>query len=78
LGQKRNEAGSEKVSGAKRERNKFNRMLASHNAGNVVLVTRLDRLSRSTRDLFNILGVIANKGAADRSFGDGWAKAFSP
>ncbi|WP_455156156.1 recombinase family protein, partial [Sphingomonas zeae] len=33
----------------------------------------LDRLARSTRDLLNILGVVADKGAAFRSLGDGWA-----
>ena len=42
-------------------------------AGDVVIVTRLDRLARSTRDLLNILGVVADKGAAFRSLGDGWA-----
>lgn len=63
----------EKVSGAKRDRAQLDRMLARLNAGDVVLVTRLDRLARSTRDLLNILGVIADKGAAFRSLGDGWA-----
>lgn len=63
----------EKVSGAKRDRAQLDRMLASLNAGDVVMVTRLDRLARSTRDLLNILGIIAEKGAAFRSLGDGWA-----
>ena len=63
----------EKVSGAKRERAQLDRMLSSLNAGDVVLVTRLDRLARSTRDLLNILGVIADKGASFRSLGDVWA-----
>jgi DNA invertase Pin-like site-specific DNA recombinase len=36
--------------------------------GDVLVVTRLDRLARSTRDLLNLLGTIAEKGAAlDRS-----------
>jgi len=48
-------------------------MLGTLNAGDVVIVTRLDRLARSTRDLLNILGVVADKGAAFRSLGDGWA-----
>lgn len=37
--------------------------------GDVVLVTRLDRLARSTRDLLNVLGALADKGAAFRSLG---------
>lgn len=63
----------EKVSGAKRDRVQLDKMLAALNAGDVVIVTRLDRLARSTRDLLNILGVVADKGAAFRSLGDGWA-----
>ncbi len=63
----------EKASGAKRDRVQLDKMLSALNAGDVVIVTRLDRLARSTRDLLNILGVVADKGAAFRSLGDGWA-----
>ena len=63
----------EKVSGAKRDRVQLDKMLATLNADDVVIVTRLDRLARSTRDLLNILGIVADKGAAFRSLGDGWA-----
>jgi DNA invertase Pin-like site-specific DNA recombinase len=42
-------------------------------AGDVLLVTRLDRLARSTRDLLNILATIAEKKAGFRSLGDTWA-----
>lgn len=63
----------EKVSGAKRDRIQLDKMLGTLNTGDVVIVTRLDRLARSTRDLLNILGVVADKGAAFRSLGDGWA-----
>lgn len=63
----------ERVSGAKRDRFQLDRMLATLSVGDVVIVTRLDRLARSTRDLLNILGVVADKGAAFRSLGDGWA-----
>ncbi len=37
------------------------------------MVTRLDRLARSTRDLLNILGKVAKAGATFRSLGDAWA-----
>ena len=39
----------------------------------MLLVTRLDRLARSTRDLLNILTAIAEKRAGFRSLGDSWA-----
>lgn len=64
---------AEKVSGAKRQRAQLDRLLSSLEAGDIVLISRLDRLARSTRDLLNILGVIADRGAAFRSLSDGWA-----
>ena len=41
--------------------------------GDVVTVTRLDRLARSTRDLLNTLATITGKKAGFRSLGDTWA-----
>jgi DNA invertase Pin-like site-specific DNA recombinase len=41
--------------------------------GDVLMVTRLDRLARSTRDLLNIMATIAEKRAGFRSLGDTWA-----
>ena len=63
----------EKASGAQRNREQLGKLLDRLNAGDLVLVTRLDRLARSTRDLLNVLGTIADKGASFRSLGDGWA-----
>jgi hypothetical protein len=40
----------------------------------VVIVTRLDRLARSTRDLLNIVHAIGERGAAFRSLHDSWTK----
>ena len=37
------------------------------------MVTRLDRLARSTRDLLNILATIAEAGAGFKSLADTWA-----
>jgi DNA invertase Pin-like site-specific DNA recombinase len=42
-------------------------------AGDVLIVTWLDRLARSTRDLLNILATIAEKRGGFRSLGDTWA-----
>ena len=45
----------EKISGAANHRAQLHRLLKTIDAGDVVIVTRLDRLARSTRDLLNIL-----------------------
>ena len=47
---------AEKVSGAKRERAQLDRMLDALRPGDLVVVTTLDRLARSTRDLLDIAG----------------------
>jgi DNA invertase Pin-like site-specific DNA recombinase len=56
-------AGAKKVfrevaSGAKTDRPRLRRLLAETGSGDVVMVTRLDRLARSTRDLLNTLAAI--------------------
>jgi DNA invertase Pin-like site-specific DNA recombinase len=63
----------EVASGAKTDRAQLRRLLAQLDAGDVVTVTRLDRLARSTRDLLNTLGTIADRKAGFRSLGDAWA-----
>jgi hypothetical protein len=42
------------------------------------MVTRLDRLARSTRDLLNTLATITAKGAGCKSLGDTWADTTPP
>jgi DNA invertase Pin-like site-specific DNA recombinase len=71
-------AGAEKIfretaSGARADRVQLRRALAQLATGDVLLVTRLDRLARSTRDLLNTLAAIADRGARFRSLGDAWA-----
>ena len=63
----------EMASGAKTDRTRLRRLLDQLDAGDVVLVTRLDRLARSTRDLLNTLATITEKKAGFRSLGDSWA-----
>jgi len=63
----------EKISGANSNRPQLSRLLRSLQSGDVVLVTRVDRLARSTRDLLNILATIGERGASFRSLGDAWA-----
>jgi DNA invertase Pin-like site-specific DNA recombinase len=67
----------EKKSGAGVERAQLSRLIASLGAGDLAVVTRLDRLARSTRDLLNILAAIAECGAGFRSLGDTWADTTS-
>jgi DNA invertase Pin-like site-specific DNA recombinase len=71
-------AGAEKVfretaSGAQTNRAQLARALAQLGKGDVLTVTRLDRLARSTRDLLNTLATITSKGAGFRSLNDVWA-----
>jgi DNA invertase Pin-like site-specific DNA recombinase len=49
----------EKVSGARSDRPQLAKALTAVKAGDVLVVTRLDRLARSTRDLLNILAQLA-------------------
>jgi DNA invertase Pin-like site-specific DNA recombinase len=76
-------AGAEKVfqetaSGAKTDRAALTRALKTLNAGDMFLVTRLDRLARSTRDLLNLLETIEQQGASFRSLADTWADTTTP
>jgi DNA invertase Pin-like site-specific DNA recombinase len=72
------DAGAEKVfrepaSGARSDRAQLRRALDQLGKGDVPMVTRLDRLARSTRDLLNTVAAIAAKKAGFRSLGDTWA-----
>jgi DNA invertase Pin-like site-specific DNA recombinase len=68
---------AEKQSGIKTDRAALARCLASLEAGDVLLVTKLDRLARSTRDLLNTLAAIGEAGASFKSLGDPWADTSS-
>ena len=63
----------EVASGAKTDRAQPRRLLDQLETGDVLMVTRLDRLARSTRDLLNTLAAISAKKAGFRSLGDTWA-----
>jgi DNA invertase Pin-like site-specific DNA recombinase len=64
--------------GAKTDRPQLRRVVAQLAVGDVLMVTRLDRLARSTRDLLNTLAAIAEKEAAFRSLADTWADTTTP
>ena len=63
----------EVASRVKIDRAQFRRLMAEIDPGDMVMVTRLDRLARSTRDLLNVLATITGKKAGFRSLGDTWA-----
>jgi DNA invertase Pin-like site-specific DNA recombinase len=63
----------EKISGARTDRKQLARLIKGLDQGDVLVVTRLDRLARSTRDLLNVLDAVAAKGAGFRSLRDTWA-----
>jgi DNA invertase Pin-like site-specific DNA recombinase len=68
----------EVASGAKTDRAQLRKALAQLDAGDVLMVTRLDRLARSTRDLLNTLATITGKEAGFRSLGNTWADTTTP
>ncbi len=61
------------VSGAKTDRARVRRVIEALQPGDVLMVTRLDWLGRSTRDLLNTLAAITERKADFRSLGDVWA-----
>jgi DNA invertase Pin-like site-specific DNA recombinase len=76
-------AGAEKIfrevaSGAKSDRRQLARALYTLSDGDVLMVTRLDRLARSTRDLLNTLASVTAKRAGFRSLADTWADTTTP
>lgn len=68
----------EKVSGAKRDRPELAKMVDQLRDGDTVVVTRLDRLARSTRDLLDIAERLKDAGAGLQSLAEPWADTTSP
>jgi DNA invertase Pin-like site-specific DNA recombinase len=69
---------AEKQSGARSDRPQLKRALAALGEGDTLIVTRLDRLARSTRDLLNVLHDVGQAGARFRSLHDTWADTTTP
>lgn len=61
---------TEKISGTKKSRPELNRMIEHLRDGDVVVVTKYDRLSRSLQDLLSIVDAIRGKGAGFRSLAE--------
>jgi|SRR5262245_39713472 len=69
---------TEKVSGVVTDRRELAKAIASLNSGDILLVTRLDRLARSTRDLLNVLDQVTERGAGFKSIADPMIDTTSP
>src|SRR6201993_2038538 len=63
----------EKVSGANRDRPQFQRMLDQIRVGDTIVVWKLDRLARSTRDLLETMEVMLEAGGKFQSLSEPWA-----
>jgi DNA invertase Pin-like site-specific DNA recombinase len=69
---------AEKQSGIKTDRRELARCMASLQPGDTLLITKLDRLARSTRDLLNTIDAIGKAGATFKSLSDPWADTTTP
>ena len=69
---------AEKITGTRRNRPELERMLDHLRPGDVVTVTRLDRLARNTRDLLDIAERIQAAGAGLCSLAEPWADTTTP
>jgi DNA invertase Pin-like site-specific DNA recombinase len=69
---------AEKISGAKTDRPELAKLIKRLEPGDILMVTRLDRLARSTRDLLNVLDEVGKAGAGFKSLADAWADTTTP
>jgi DNA invertase Pin-like site-specific DNA recombinase len=69
---------AEKISGARSDRPQLARMLKTIDTGDTIVVTRLDRLARSTLDLLHTVDVITKAGAGFKSIADAWCDTTTP
>lgn len=68
----------EKVTGTKRDHDELDKMLAELQAGETVIVSELSRLSRSTKDLFEVVEKIHSAGAQIKSLKESWLDTTTP
>lgn len=67
----------EKMTGTKLDRPELNRLINDLETGDTVIIADLTRISRSTKDLLDIVDKIKNKGAYIKSLKDTWLDTTS-
>lgn len=68
---------ADRISGSKRKRPELDKMLDELGDGDTVYILSIDRLSRSTKDLLEIVETIRSKGASLKSIQDSWLDTTS-
>ena len=68
----------EKITGTKKDRPELDRLIDNIQSGDTIVISELTRLSRSTRDLFELVDVIQNKGANIKSLKETWLDTTTP
>lgn len=68
----------EKITGNKKERPELDKMLDNLRSGDTIILSDLTRLSRSTRDLFQLVDSIEKKGANIKSLKETWVDTTTP
>lgn len=68
----------EKITGTKKERPELDKLLDQVRDGDIIIISDLTRLSRSTKDLFHLVELIEKKGANIRSLKEAWMDTTSP
>ena len=69
---------TEKITGKKSDRPELMKLVEQLRDGDVVVISELTRLSRSTRDLFAIVELIQSRGADIRSLKESWLDTTTP
>jgi DNA invertase Pin-like site-specific DNA recombinase len=60
----------EKISGVRSDRPELAKLMRALGKGDVLVITKIDRLARSTRELLNLIAAIDEAGASLKSLGD--------
>lgn len=68
----------EKITGTKKDRQELDRLLEQIRPGDTIIISELTRLSRSTKDLFEIVEQMQTKGVDIKSLKETWVDTTTP